>query len=104
MLPARYDGLRVLQREFDQYQNAAFGARPPRFYALELAGETGELANLEKKEWRDAPVPQDRFRDEAADVCIALLNYSNARGVDLASAVRRKMAVIEERRRAGEMR
>ena len=101
LLPASYGGLRTLQQEFMRYQRAAFPERPPRFFALELAGETGELANLEKKVWKGRRVDDARFTDEAADVCIALLNFANSRAIDLASAVERKMRRIDGGRRAG---
>ncbi|MBI2131517.1 MAG: hypothetical protein HYT99_01635 [Candidatus Tectomicrobia bacterium] len=97
-LPRSYDGLRHLQGEFDAYQRAAFPEREPRFFALELAGETGEIANLEKKVWKGREVEDAAFPDEAADVLIALLNYANARGIDLARAVSEKMAEIDRRR------
>ncbi|MDE2761226.1 MAG: hypothetical protein OXQ94_18505 [Gemmatimonadota bacterium] len=99
-LPAGYGGLRKLQEEFMRYQRASFPPRPPRFFALELAGETGELANLEKKVWKGRVVDEADFTDEAADVCIALLNFANSRGIDLAGAVERKMRHIDDRRRA----
>ncbi|MDE2876823.1 MAG: hypothetical protein OXU69_11780 [Gemmatimonadota bacterium] len=99
-LPASYDGLEALQAEFHRYQEAAFPHRPPRFFALELAGETGELANLEKKVWKGRQVDEADFVDEAADVCIALLNFANSRGIDLAAAVKRKMRRIDRKRRA----
>ena len=101
MLPASYDGLRALQAEFRRYQDAAFPERPPRFFALELAGETGELANLEKKVWKGRTIGRADFEDEAADVCIALLNYANSRGIDLAGAVDGKMSRIDTLRLAG---
>ena len=97
-LPRSYDGLRHLQGEFDAYQRAAFPEREPRFFALELAGETGELANLEKKVWKGREVEAAAFPEEAADVLIALLNYANARGIDLARAVSEKMAEFDRRR------
>ncbi|MXW16491.1 MAG: hypothetical protein F4139_11120 [Gemmatimonadetes bacterium] len=100
LLPTSYRGLRALQTEFRRYQKAAFPTRPPRFFALELAGETGELANLEKKVWKGRRVDEADFVDEAADVCIALLNFANSRGIDLAAAVERKMRHIDTRRRA----
>lgn len=98
-LPRGYGGLRALQGEFRRYQAAAFPPRPSRFFALELAGETGELANLEKKAWKGRPVDDADFRDEAADVCIALLNFANSRGIDLAAAVEKKMRRIDDRQR-----
>ena len=100
LLPASYDGLATLQTEFLRYQKAAFPHRPPRFFALELAGETGELANLEKKVWKGRRVDEADFVDEVADVCIALLNFANSRGIDLAAAAERKMRRIDRRRRA----
>lgn len=98
-LPESYGGLRTLQAEFRRYQKAAFPVRPPRFFALELAGETGELANLEKKAWKGRQVDDAELADEAADVCIALLNFANSRGIDLAAAVEAKMRRIDKRRR-----
>ncbi len=100
-LPTQFDGLAALQREFEQYQARAFPVRGPNFFALELNGEAGELANLEKKAWKGQEVPAERFADEAADVLIALLNYANAREVDLAGAVRMKMGIIDQKRREG---
>ncbi|MDA8020123.1 MAG: hypothetical protein MPN21_22020 [Thermoanaerobaculia bacterium] len=101
-LPSHYEGLHRLQQQFDSYQKTAFPFRPSRFFSLELCGEAGELANLEKKEWKGKMMAAEEFQDEAADVCIALLNYANSRGVDLAAAVETKMAEIERRRVADE--
>ncbi len=98
-LPAGFGGLGALQAEFHRYQTAAFPHRSSRFFALELAGETGELANLEKKAWKGRTVRDADFADESADVCIALLNYANSRGIDLAGAVREKMERIDDQRR-----
>ena len=98
-LPRSYEGLGALQDEFARYQQEAFPEREPRFFALELAGETGELANLEKKEWKGREVDRAAYTDEAADVMIAVMNYANARGIDLAEAVSEKMAKIERIRR-----
>lgn len=100
ILPGSYGGLQTLQAEFERYQEAAFPYRPPRFFALELAGETGELANLEKKVWKGLRIDEADFEDEAADVCIALLNYANSRGIDLAGAVEEKMRRIDAKRLA----
>ncbi|MBI1290893.1 hypothetical protein GC173_06565 [bacterium] len=97
----------AMQQGFDAYQRVAFPERSASFFALELAGEVGELANLEKKLWKGQthlktgePIAGFPVEDEAADVMIALMNYCNARGVDLAAAVQRKLAIIEERRAA----
>ena len=57
------EGLDPIQRAFDAYQSACFIARPPEFFALELSGETGELANLEKKRWRGSPVDEAHVAD-----------------------------------------
>lgn len=87
-------GLAPIQRAFDAYQSTCFIARPPEFFALELAGETGELANLEKKRWRGSDVDEAHVADEAADVLISLMNFCNARGIDLAAAVAQKLPRI----------
>ncbi len=97
-LQRSYGGLRDLQGEFETYQRAAFPEREPRFFALELCGEAGELANLEKKTWKGREVDEADFIDEAADVVIAIMNYANARNIDIAHAVSGKMAEIDRRR------
>jgi NTP pyrophosphatase (non-canonical NTP hydrolase) len=93
--------LSEIQDRFDVYQKACFTERPPEFFALELNGEAGELANLEKKSWKGKAVEHTRFDDEAADVFIALMNYCNARGVELGAAVGEKLEEIERRRSTG---
>ena len=90
--------LPLIQQGFDNYQNSCFTARPPEFFCLELCGETGELANLEKKKWKGKSIQNNRLEEEAADVLIALCNYSNARGINLAEAVASKLQAIEEKR------
>lgn len=98
LLPASYEGIARLQEEFDRYQKEAFPVRGANFFALELTGEAGELANLEKKAWKGKEIDTADFADEAADVLIALLNYANSRQIDLAPAVEKKMRFIDRRR------
>lgn len=97
-LVAEAGGLAPLQAAFDRYQLAAFPARSPQFFALELAGEAGEVANNEKKVWKGKPIPHEQLADEAADVLIALMNYANSNRIDLAQAVATKLREIERRR------
>ncbi len=87
-----------VQSEFDSYQNDFFPSRSPEFFCLELNGEAGELANLEKKKWKGREVDPEKFSDEAADVLIALMNYSNARGINLGKAVSEKLQKIDTKR------
>ena len=98
-------GIKAIQQEFDRYQRAAFEERVPAFFALELAGECGELANMEKKIWRDpAKAPSmDAVADEAADVFIALMNYANSRGFNLEEKISDKLKRIEQKRISGQM-
>ncbi len=86
--------LAPIQQGFDAYQRECFVARPPEFFALELCGEAGELANLEKKRWRGSTVDDTRTAEEAADVFIALMNFCNARGINLAHALALKLPTI----------
>jgi NTP pyrophosphatase (non-canonical NTP hydrolase) len=90
--------LTLIQTLFDNYQNSSFTKRPPEFFCLELCGEAGELANLEKKKWKGKDIEQFKIDDEAADVFIALANYCNSRGINLGMAVKSKLARIEEKR------
>lgn len=87
-----------IQNEFDLYQNEKFSARNPEFFCLELNGEAGELANLEKKIWKGRDIPFENLQDEAADVFIALMNYCNSRKIDLSNAVKMKLYKIENKR------
>jgi NTP pyrophosphatase (non-canonical NTP hydrolase) len=99
MLNLINESLRKIQGQFDIYQNEFFPQRPPEFFCLELNGEAGELANAEKKRWKGRPVADEIFADEAADVLIALMNYSNARKIDLGQAVSDKLKKIEAKRK-----
>jgi NTP pyrophosphatase (non-canonical NTP hydrolase) len=92
------DALGAVQSRLDAYQRVKFTERPAEFFSLELCGEAGELANLEKKRWKGKVISHDALSDEAADVLIALMNYANARGVDLGAAVTAKLHRIEEKR------
>lgn len=94
-----HDALHSIQTRFDAYQREKFTERPPEFFSLELCGEAGELANLEKKLWKGKVIAHEAVSDEAADVLIALMNYANARGIDLGAAVVAKLYRIEEKRR-----
>jgi NTP pyrophosphatase (non-canonical NTP hydrolase) len=90
--------LNLIQIEFDSYQKQNFPERPPEFFCLELNGESGELANLEKKKWKGKDIPMECLADEAADVFIALINYSNSRGINLGKSVSLKLERIEKKR------
>ena len=49
-----------------------FSSSDERFLALALCGESGELANLIKKRWRDGADFTDEIRDEIADIRVYL--------------------------------
>ncbi len=93
------DNLNKVQQQFDDYQKKSFPKRSPEFFCLELNGEAGELANFEKKQWKGRHIPHENFSDEAADVLIALMNYCNARNIDLGKAVNNKIQKIEKKRK-----
>ena len=104
LLDAVQSGLRSVQRGFDQYQQGYFTERSGEFFCLELNGEAGELANLEKKRWKGKPISDEELADEAADVLIRLCNYANARHINLSEAVHKKLITIEHRRQELEQR
>jgi len=99
-LPTKYRCLKELQKQFKEYQEQAFPSRPASFFSLELCGEAGEIANLEKKDWKGVGVVLADLAEEAADTAIALLNYANSRQIDLALEVEKKMLRIENMRLA----
>jgi len=87
-----------IQDAFRAYQDTHFIKRNPEFFCLELCGEAGELANLEKKLWKGKDISLEDVEAEVADVYIALHNYANARGISLDKVVREKLAKIEKKR------
>ena len=95
------DSLISIQNQFDVYQNACFIQRSQEFFSLELCGEAGELANLEKKRLKGKEIQRERLAEEAADVFIALCNYANSAGINLGEAVALKLDEIEKRRLNG---
>ncbi|MEY3688819.1 MAG: hypothetical protein RIT37_381 [Bacteroidota bacterium] len=88
----------LIQRAFSEYQDKHFIARSPEFFCLELCGEAGELANLEKKLWKGKDIDIQAVESEVADVFIALHNYANSRNISLSKVVAEKLAKIEEKR------
>ncbi len=91
------NNLPEIQEEFDKYQKEYFPVRSPQFFCLELNGEAGELANLEKKSWKGRQINHEQLADEAADVFIALMNYSNSRNINLGEAVSNKLKIIDKK-------
>jgi NTP pyrophosphatase (non-canonical NTP hydrolase) len=69
------------------------------FYALGMAGEAGEVANVVKKALRRGLVIDDvaTIADELADVFTYLLLLANECGVDLIAAYEGKAAICEQR-------
>lgn len=47
-------------------------AKDERFLALAICGESGELANMIKKQWRDGVDLREDIKDEIADIRIYL--------------------------------
>lgn len=90
--------LHLIQSSFDEYQKKHFQTRSPQFFCLELNGEAGELANLEKKLWKGKTINTDKLAEETADAFIALMNYSNSRNLNLTSTLINKLEWIESTR------
>jgi NTP pyrophosphatase (non-canonical NTP hydrolase) len=73
----------------------------PRFLALAICGEAGELANLIKKEWRGDDIDPGQLRadveGEIADVAIYLCHLADHLGIDLDVICSRKIAECNRR-------
>lgn len=102
LLHSLQSGFQTIQNGFDEYQKSCFTERSGEFFCLELNGEAGELANLEKKLWKGKIIAHEQLADEAADVFIALCNYANVRNINLSEAICNKLKRIEERRAESE--
>jgi NTP pyrophosphatase (non-canonical NTP hydrolase) len=68
-----------------------------RFYALAIAGEAGELANLYKKQWRGDEIKHDDVVQELADIRIYLEHLARVLHVDLDEACEVKLAIVQGR-------
>lgn len=82
-------------RDWEQFHS-------PRNLAMAVAVEAGELLELYLWSSDEGPQPLHpdrgpRVADEAADVLICLLNLCDRAGIDLARAVRDKLARAEEK-------
>lgn len=73
------------------------------FLSLCLCGETGEVANLLKKQWRgDGPVDKANIADELADCEVYLRLLAKKFDIDLDAAVESKLPrAAEKLRRKG---
>ena len=69
-----------------------------RFLALALCGETGELANLIKKDWRgDDGDRSEKIRSELADIGNYVFMLAVALGIDLHAEMYKKLIEVEQR-------
>jgi NTP pyrophosphatase (non-canonical NTP hydrolase) len=68
-----------------------------RFLSLALCGETGELANLIKKDWRGDQIEREQIASELADIRIYLELLADAYTLDLDSQCSIKMVEVEQR-------
>lgn len=84
--------LHDLAARLADWHRAKYGDRPVQFdrTVLKLYEEFGELALA-------LECSPSEFATEAADVVIVLFHLVRGRGVSLAAAIERKLAVIEER-------
>jgi NTP pyrophosphatase (non-canonical NTP hydrolase) len=78
----------------------ASGKNRRRFLALALCGESGELANVVKKQWRDG---KDRTKKARAELC-DVLAYGLMLGNDLGWSVSDTLAAVVRKLRAVERR
>jgi NTP pyrophosphatase (non-canonical NTP hydrolase) len=67
------------------------------FLTLAICGESGELANLVKKEWRGDAIHKEAVRDEMADIRIYLEHLATHLGIDLDQACERKLDIVAGR-------
>lgn len=71
-----------------------------RFLTIALCGETGELANLVKKQWRDGVDLSEEIKDELADIRIyleLLAKCFDIEGAKLDNRVRNKLEKVAKK-------
>jgi NTP pyrophosphatase (non-canonical NTP hydrolase) len=87
-----------LRAHLDKHLNwAPAGADRLRFLILALCGEAGELANLAKKQWRDGGDRREEMISEIADVANYTAMLAMHLGIDLQSAMLKKLIEVEQR-------
>jgi NTP pyrophosphatase (non-canonical NTP hydrolase) len=80
-----------------------YSSQDERFLALALCGETGELANLIKKRWRDGADFSNEIREEIADIRIyleLLAKCFDIEGEKLDKEVEKKLLKVAEKHKA----
>lgn len=77
--------------------NVAGSIEDERFLALALAGESGEVANFVKKQWRGDAVDREAFKDELSDVFAYWCLLVRCAGFDVAGVVARSHSKAVER-------
>lgn len=87
------------ERWFPRWHSPDLGMPLTVAYALGLAGEVGEVANLVKKQMRDGQVAEgtEPLGAELADCLTYLLLLADEEGIDIVAEYRRKAAVNEAR-------
>lgn len=104
MLGAMDDSIQALTREICTFRDARDWAQfhNPKEMAVAIAAEAGEL--LQHFVWQSAGQSEVRVAErreelssEMADVAILLFEMADGCGIDLAAAMRRKLARNEER-------
>ena len=81
----------------------AYSSTDERFLALAICGETGELANMIKKRWRDGADLSEEIRDEIADIRVYLELLAKCFGIEgekLDVRVEQKLLKVIEKHRA----
>lgn len=81
----------------------AYSNTDERFLALAICGETGELANMVKKRWRDGVDLTEEIRDEIADIRVYLELLAKCFGIEgekLDRRVESKLLKVVEKHKA----
>ncbi len=92
--------MQAIQKEVEQWVNHNFPGRPMHQPMLGLMEELGELAHAVNKREQKVRLNEDHdaaIVDAVGDICIYLMDFCNAEGIDLDTCINKTWNEVKKR-------